>query len=398
MFLVTDLRHFDGVELDPAAPGPALRLAEHLRRIVRAATASSVPGRRATALACRRRPGHRPCTGHLLVERQDVPSAIRWVCPACGEAGVIDGWQGSPYDLSVPIDPEESDQSVRVVVPESGYRLILDELSLDPECERLVYRARPDDGGVELSGSEEDLEELGGAISFEANHAATRERQRRWDGLAACFVPDIRGSLEVNADIVLEEFEQLGLVASRAHVTELLRQRIAMVATALGISEESASRYLDEEALRELARGAAVQLADEQPGADLLSQPRKIPIPLDVLGRSIAALAEAAQVRELNADDVGVHGALQVISLLGQLLHELPAAASGPVFVPQAALTRGARLLEATAQMIREGVVMSPDIPVDAVPTLAEAFSRDARTLRALVSEHGTSSAASPDS
>jgi hypothetical protein len=398
VFLVTDLRHFDGVELDPAAPGPALRLAEYLRRIVRAATASPVPGPQSTALACRRRPGHRPCTGHLLVERQDVPSVIRWECPACGEEGVIDGWQASPYDLSAPVEPEESDQMVRVVLPERGYRLILEELHLDPECERLVYRARPVEGGVELSASEEDFEELAGAIAFEANHATTRERQRRLDGLAARLGPEVPGSLEGSADIVLEEFEKLGLVASRAHVTELLHHRVAMVATALGISEESAGRYLDEESLREIARGAAVQLADEQPGADLLSQQRTIPIPLDVLGRSIAALAEAAHVRELKADNVGVHGALQAISLLGQLLHEHPAAASAPIRVPQAALARGARLLEATARMIREGAALSPDIPVDAAPSLTEAFARDARMLRALVREYGTPSAASPDS
>jgi hypothetical protein len=50
-------------------------------------------------------------------------------------------------------------------------------------------------------------------------------------------------------------------------------------------------------------------------------------------------------------------------------------------------LTRSARLLEATAQMVREGFVVSPDIPVDDVPALAEAFARDAGMLRALVSE-----------
>jgi len=54
-------------------------------------------------------------------------------------------------------------------------------------------------------------------------------------------------------------------------------------------------------------------------------------------------------------------------------------------------LTRGARLLEATALMVREGVVVPPDIPVDDAPALAEAFARDAGMLRALVSGSGTS-------
>ncbi len=78
------------------------------------------------------------------------------------------------------------------------------------------------------------------------------------------------------------------------------------------------------------------------------------------------------------------------MSLLAQFLHEIPAEPPGPVLLPQAMLTRSARLLEATAQMVREGFVVSPDIPVDDVPALANAFARDAGMLRALVSGSAT--------
>ncbi len=154
---------------------------------------------------------------------------------------------------------------------------------------------------------------------------------------------------------------------------------------ALDITEQSARGYLEEEDLRELAREAAVKLADEQPGANLYEQPRTIPVSLQTIGRIIAALAETAQVRVLNADAVGAHGALQLMSLLGQFLHEIPAEQPGPVVLPRALLTRSARLLEATAQMVRDGFVVSPDIPVDDASALAEAFARDAGILRALV-------------
>jgi len=40
--------------------------------------------------------------------------------------------------------------------------------------------------------------------------------------------------------------------------------------------------------------------------------------------------------------------------------------------------------------------VISKDIPVKVMPELADAFDRDARALRALVSEHGASSGSSP--
>ena len=87
----------------------------------------------------------------------------------------------------------------------------------------------------------------------------------------------------------------------------------------------------------------------------------------------------------LNADAVGAHGALQLMSLLGQFLHEIPAEQPEPVVLPRAMLTRSARLLEATAQMVRDGSVVSPDIPVNDASALAEAFARDAGILRALV-------------
>jgi len=196
----------------------------------------------------------------------------------------------------------------------------------------------------------------------------------------------------VSTDVVIDELASFGLVSLRAHVTELIRDRLAAVMKALDIGEQSARRYLEEEDLRELAREAAVKLADEQPGANLYDQPRKIPASLQTIGRSIAALAEAAQVRVLNADAVGAHGALQLMSLLGQFLHGIPAEPPGPVLLPQAMLTRSARLLEATAQMVREGSLVSPDIAVDEVPALAEAFARDAGMLRALVSGSGTGS------
>jgi hypothetical protein len=100
VFSTTDLRHFEGIELDPEAPAPALRLAQYLRRITRAETTLGGTGLHGTALPCRRRLGRIPCPGLLVVDRQDVPPRIHRECPVCREAGVIDGWQGPDDDLS----------------------------------------------------------------------------------------------------------------------------------------------------------------------------------------------------------------------------------------------------------------------------------------------------------
>ena len=49
-----------------------------------------------------------------------------------------------------------------------------------------------------------------------------------------------------------------------------------------------------------------------------------IPVPLGTVGRTIAALAEAGHVRTANADAVGANGAMDLISLVGQVLYERP--------------------------------------------------------------------------
>lgn len=398
MFHVTDLRHFEGIELDPDAPAPALRLVRHLYRIVSGATATRDRGPHATALPCRRRPGRLACPGRLVVGLQDQPPRINWECPACGEAGSIEGWQGLPPDLSGVARPDEDDELTSVVLPEKTYQLLLDELYMDRQCERLLYSARLGPDGVELSGPEEDFEELVGVVAFEANHAPTKKLQRRWDDVCEHLEPRRRTWMERSTDVVLDELSSFHLVVARPQLAELVRQRLAAVATGLGISEQSARRYVDDESLRGLARQAALELAVEQPGADLHGQPRTIPVPLGTLGRTIAALAEAGHVRVVNADAVGANGALDLVSLLGQILHERPDPAIGPVLLPQAALARAARLMEATAEMLRQGAFVAANLPVDSAATLASALVRDASTLRALVSEHGTSPGPSPGS
>jgi hypothetical protein len=64
---VSDLRHF--LDMPDDAPGPARKMAEHLGSIVKAATASKTGAAWETALPCRRRPGNRPCPGHIVVFR-----------------------------------------------------------------------------------------------------------------------------------------------------------------------------------------------------------------------------------------------------------------------------------------------------------------------------------------
>jgi hypothetical protein len=114
--------------------------------------------------------------------------------------------------------------------------------------------------------------------------------------------------------------------------------------------------------------------------------------------RTVAALAEAAQVRILNSDTLGADGAMQVVSLLGQLLHD-EATPSGPILLPHATLARAARLLEATAQLIRQGGKIQSELPPGSGRTLADAFAEDASSLRKIArrARHATPTVRPPD-
>jgi hypothetical protein len=178
---VSDLRHF--LDMPEDVPGPARRMAEHLTLIVRAATAGQGGQPWVSALPCRRRPGRRPCPGHFALYRADVPPSIDWRCTACGDDGVIRGWEGSVFDLR-PRRPElVSMPSIRMVVPAEVMATLRDLRLVDTAGERLIFRARvaDDDHSAVLAAGEDDLDELLGYVAAEANHEKDRRRQKRLD-------------------------------------------------------------------------------------------------------------------------------------------------------------------------------------------------------------------------
>ena len=115
---VSDLRHF--LDLPDDVPGPARRMADHLGSVVLAATAAEAGSPWESALRCQRRPGRRACPGHIAVFRADIPAAIEWRCTACGDEGVISGWEDSCFDLRDPRPVPDDDAQVDIVVRRRG--------------------------------------------------------------------------------------------------------------------------------------------------------------------------------------------------------------------------------------------------------------------------------------
>ena len=177
--LVTDLGHF--LDLPDDVPGPARRLAEQLSLIVRAATAVDPGFAWVSALPCRRRPGRRACPGHVGVCRTDVPASIEWWCTSCDDAGMISGWERSPFDLR-PRNPEcDATDPALVTIPAEVAATLRSLRLLDSASERIVFRACATERGIVLAADEDDLDELAGFIAAETNHEPDRGRQKRLD-------------------------------------------------------------------------------------------------------------------------------------------------------------------------------------------------------------------------
>ncbi|HQZ33430.1 MAG TPA: hypothetical protein PK020_03345 [Ilumatobacteraceae bacterium] len=173
--LVADLRHF--LDMPDDAPVPATRLGLQLSAIVRAASARPTVSGARSAIGCTRRPGRRPCEGLIMVFRR-TNGEIAWSCDACGDEGVIHGWEGSPADVSGLDDSYAEGDPVTLVITRDLFDVIQGVLQLDDACELLVARAEGSRGGVVLTGRTGAFEELVEYVASEANAETNRRRVR----------------------------------------------------------------------------------------------------------------------------------------------------------------------------------------------------------------------------
>jgi ribosomal protein S18 acetylase RimI-like enzyme len=177
---VSDLRHF--LEVDDDSPAPARRMAAQVGAIVKAATAIEAGQAWVSGIACTRRPGRRPCPGRIGLRRSEAPASIRWECVACGDAGVIHGWEDSYADLRSPTAPL-GPEPIRVIVSFEVADLLRSVLFFDIDVERLVYGGRARVDGVEIEGDIDVFGDLLDAVAAEANHEQNTRRRKHIDAL-----------------------------------------------------------------------------------------------------------------------------------------------------------------------------------------------------------------------
>src|SRR5438552_3863336 len=79
-----------------------------------------------------------------------------------------------------------------------------------------------------------------------------------------------------------------------------VRGRVRAEAPLMSITEATARTYLGDGVIKDMARRMLFEVAGERPGADLMEAPRTVRLPLALVGMTVAALAEAMQVRAAN--------------------------------------------------------------------------------------------------
>lgn len=199
-------------------------------------------------------------------------------------------------------------------------------------------------------------------------------------------------------DVLLAALHELGLSASRAAATGLIHERVRWVSTQAGISSATARRYLTDEALEALAQTMAFSLVQETPGADILEASPSVAVPLPLIGRCIAGLAEAVQVRLHELDDIDhvrvtVTQLAHALSGVGQLTATTSdsgrrddAAGHAVVMLPPGLIHRVARYLDAAATLVTAGV-LPEGIHPSHTDQLAATFRHDATSLRSCLDD-----------
>lgn len=141
-------------------------------------------------------------------------------------------------------------------------------------------------------------------------------------GWKTCHLPR-RTWPDSKIEVFLEELAASGMHLDRQRTGELIAGQVRAVATLMRVTEAAARTYLGDEIIKDMARRMLFEVAGERPGAGRMEPPRTVPLPLALAGITVAALAEAMQVRAASEppDRLGdvITTYAQTLSGLGQI-------------------------------------------------------------------------------
>lgn len=187
---IADMRQFTDPEPGEELTAPAVRIRKFLGQIIGNGT-TATPGRlTSTKTRCRRRPGHKACSGRIDVMLTEVPAQIRWVCPECGDNGIVTHWQGTPWDLTPRSRSEPEPPRVDIVLTGMEHRAIQKIDILDQPTREVVDAARETADGMVIRCTDEQLDDLVGFLSAEVNHEKRTSRREMLRAILRRVQPD----------------------------------------------------------------------------------------------------------------------------------------------------------------------------------------------------------------
>jgi hypothetical protein len=197
--------------------------------------------------------------------------------------------------------------------------------------------------------------------------------------------------LDSKIDVFVEELAASGMHLDRRRAGELITGQVRAIANLMRVTEATARGYLGDEIIKDMARRMLFEVAGEQPGADLMEARRTVPLPLALVGITVAALAEAMQVRAANEPPEHLGEVIttyaQALSGFGQITAgAAPGQAGDPaeILFPPALLRRAARYISGAAELAADGGKLPDGVPEMARSQLAATLRRDADGLIAI--------------
>jgi hypothetical protein len=182
---ITDVRHVVAGD-DAVLPLAAQRRSDFTRALAETATSRRAGSAWLSAVRCIARAGRKSCGAWTLVARPE-PGRVEWSCPACGEQGVVTGFEGTEHDLSAYLP---TTKTLLWGVDEESRDLLLAATKALPALRAIVTRASPVEEVPGFLRIDATLAELDALYTFvEQLACGTRSRRRRamWE--------ELRGSL-----------------------------------------------------------------------------------------------------------------------------------------------------------------------------------------------------------
>ena len=188
---ITDVRHLPSVDEVEGSKGT--RRVELVREIVEAATSRRAAGSWCSAVRCLARVGRKACSGRLHVAELES-GRIEWSCAACGERGVITGFEGSDLDLSSYVPGKKK---LRLWGFDDEERSVLLAATTHiPSLRAVIARASPAanmPGILILQATVDELDEVYTLVEHLTDATRSRRRIELLDGLRASLCTSMDG-------------------------------------------------------------------------------------------------------------------------------------------------------------------------------------------------------------